>query len=1224
MIVKKQFTGKMNVDVDDHLLPSEDFRNAENIRIMSPGHGRVGSITKVEGNRSVSFSRIDDDPGNHTVIGAYEDRDTNRIYYFVYNSRGFDKILCYDGDSRTVTSLVNENDITGNINFPESGFVDATMAGGVLYFTDNVNEPRKIEAEAILQGEVVITDVEQLSLGATPGTYPLTVEKVNSVDAGLRTQAGTNMMRDNAFQFAYRYMYYDNSVSVLSTHSKLVNYEDDDGDETSDAAKLTLPLTETIPYRVKKVQFLTRNGNTGNWFIIGEVTDQDRINDHNNGTLALMQPFFNDRLGVAVSDEVGSKAFDLLPRTAKTLDIAKDRLFLGNILLGYEPSTLPTLSASLNNFDSGTQVPDILGRYVSVFFRRTDLGNNRYYHDLVLILEGEDYDGYYQVFVSSEDDPDYPDEFGFPDEVTVLESNKIISFDDFQADGGDNAALIRAVERFLGIYDGAATPTADEEVQRSSLWPRPTVLGVTDTVNIDGQHFKSSGRYKIGVVFYDKFGRNGGVATNDNCIVDTPRRTYDTFEYTKTILWELSGDSSVIPSWATHYQIVRTKNLVTDFFIQFICGEVKYAEQANDGTYSFSESYSDSATTNLAFSAQALFKEGLGYSYNEGDELVFWTPDGEVEERLRIEGQVGKFIITEAVDIGSLNSGFGRNTGLVEIYTPFQSGANELFYEVGEAYAITDPGTIDRSFSLTNGALVGDCYTKARETTVGSTITCEAMSVNDRRWEFWLQDTGRTNIVLYEDGQRRLPNSLVYSNAYIQSTKINGLSSYDLLDRGEVDEQAGPITKLIYTSSTNDSENVLLAVCTHNTASIYIGQTRVIDDSGDAILATSGQVIGTINVLKGDHGTDHPESVVLSRSGRVFFFDSVMKKIVRYSSNGLFPVSENGIDSFLPNLAASSRYPAAYDDDNDEYLLRVNTNKGQQLTILSDYTMNVVAAVIWDYTGTVDDAISPTPVSAAGAYGLGRLRPGRTYEWKVFSEDDATTHALQVGGTTVAQRTGTDTYEFTVDSEQAAIVFLGGEAATYIVEKQRSWHDPVDHRQKVLAYNDKLEGFVGFRRFVPDFMIGLNDKLVSWRNGVLYTHDGTTNNFYGTQYDSSIAFVVNEGQGLPMIARGISVESNIAPDFVHIRTELPYVQSSDIRGGIYDEFRLYDSVWYAPFKRDRLTPGIDNTITALNTGDAIRGQFLHIYLRYEGADDLSLRLVNVEVQQDRGHRLLTR
>lgn len=1209
MIEKKQFTGKLNTDVADHALPAEDFVNAQNVRVSSGRAGDVAALQPVEGTVLQSYDPVLSDSLPHQCVGVLEDRANNRLFYFLYSTSGNHKILMYSNG--VVTKMVHNDDITGDLNFQENNYIDTALAGGVLYFTDGVNEPRKIEVDSILSGEYTVSNTSELTLFATPPMIPIEVEKIDSVDAGLRSLGSSNNMIDEAFQFSYRFIYEDNSVSVIAPYSKLVNYEDED-DVAKDAARITIPVTQTIPSRVKRVEVLYREGNIGSWFVFDDITSDSSIEDHNNGSPIIMT-FYNDKTGIAVADEQALKPFDLIPRTAKTLDIAKDRLFLGNLLVGYDKYFTPDLMAveSIESPEGG--VTEVVGRYYTVSWRRTDEGDRSDRYILIRLFDEETYDGFYLIkhFEGNPDSAIYP----FPTVITVNEDSLIVNQSDFEdlvsEMGSDSAALIRALEEYEGIYnelDPPSTPTSNDSY---AVQPNTAqVLGVTDPISITGQHFKCNGRYKLGIVFYDEYGRNAGVYTNNELIVETAPRTYQQFYFTEAINWSLSNNSN-IPLWARSYSIVRTKNLNSDFFIQSPAGLITYAVKEEDNTYTFQSTFDVGTVTNIAVSIQSLIKDGLGYSFTEGDNIRLLTSDGGVDITLRIEGQYGKYLILESRDIGDLSNDTGKSTGLFEIFNT--TGFGETFYEVGEHFLINNAGEANRAYSTTSGVLNGDTFVKPRTTGANTQINVEAMSINDRRWEDWVQDIGRTNLELLEASEERLPNTIRYSNTYVQSTKVNGLSSFDLLDREDIDENAGDIYSLVYTSSTNDSSNVLLAICTNNTASVYIGQTQIIDDSGGSILATSGNVIGTVNILSGDYGTVNPESVALN-DGKVYWFDRNLRKVVIYNSNGLFELSSSGIQRLMENTNKATWMPAGFDDKHGEYLLTINTNTGQRLTPLNDFYEQALGGVMLDFVGVVEDDVTLIPKSSGGYHSLNSTTTGRTYEAKVAASNGSVT--IRVGGVVVATLSNGESYEFYAGNSQLVEASISSGQAAWVMEKKRSWYNPWDHKAKTLVFSKDSKGFVGTRSYVSDLLSSLNDDLFTWKNGSIHKHNGPINTFYGVKYNSSISLVFNKFQPLPQVARGVYVESDVAP-YVQLRTELPYVQSTDITPS---EFRRMDGVWYGKVQRDRLTPSLDYNV-GLKRGNVMRGQFIKAYISF--TSDFRMRFINLEVQQDRGHKLIT-
>lgn len=63
-----------------------------------------------------------------------------------------------------------------------------------------------------------------------------------------------------------------------------------------------------------------------------------------------------------------------------------------------------------------------------------------------------------------------------------------------------------------------------------------------------------------------------------------------------------------------------------------------------------------------------------------------------------------------------------------------------------------------------------------------------------------------------------------------------------------------------------------------------------------------------------------------------------------------------------------------------------------------------------------------------------------------------------------------------------------------------------------LTYSEASQGWPSFYSFLPDWMIGMNNFFYTFKGGNLYRHNTneTRNNFYGTQYQSTLKSVFND------------------------------------------------------------------------------------------------------------------
>ena len=99
---------------------------------------------------------------------------------------------------------------------------------------------------------------------------------------------------------------------------------------------------------------------------------------------------------------------------------------------------------------------------------------------------------------------------------------------------------------------------------------------------------------------------------------------------------------------------------------------------------------------------------------------------------------------------------------------------------------------------------------------------------------------------------------------------------------------------------------MLIAIFEKETVSLYIGQGFVSTSDGNEFLAKTDNVVGDDRRYLGGHGTVHPDSVV-SRDGRVYYFDMHKGAIIRRSQDGLTRISDYGFKGLVGKIAAVHR-----------------------------------------------------------------------------------------------------------------------------------------------------------------------------------------------------------------------------------------------------------------------------------------------------------------------------
>jgi len=148
--------GKMNQDIDRRLLQNGEYIEARNVSITDSTNGNAGSIENVAGNVSITDFNVTGI--NLNIIGFYADRANERLFVFItdWNDTSVDQVsnfapatsnhyICmYDQVSSTASTLVSGRFLNFSKTHPMLGI---NVLEDILFFTDNRNQPRKINID---------------------------------------------------------------------------------------------------------------------------------------------------------------------------------------------------------------------------------------------------------------------------------------------------------------------------------------------------------------------------------------------------------------------------------------------------------------------------------------------------------------------------------------------------------------------------------------------------------------------------------------------------------------------------------------------------------------------------------------------------------------------------------------------------------------------------------------------------------------------------------------------------------------------------------------------------------------------------------------------------------------------------------------------------------------------------------------------------------------------
>lgn len=226
---RKLFSGVMNLDDPNEVIPNASHRDASNVLFKgNPGQMRLESVP---GNQSVANAGLYTTGGaTNTCIGSYYDELKQRVFYFVYNSAGRDAIFVYNTNTRAITTLLmsrvdsqfDENLFSFNPEYPivSVNILYRTEADGDILYWTDRNQ-RPMKLN--------IKEAENDIYGANWKKSYLTVSRpmpllspiCKYLSEGAVANETVNNLKNKVYQFRYRWVYKDFTKSTWSPWSRL-------------------------------------------------------------------------------------------------------------------------------------------------------------------------------------------------------------------------------------------------------------------------------------------------------------------------------------------------------------------------------------------------------------------------------------------------------------------------------------------------------------------------------------------------------------------------------------------------------------------------------------------------------------------------------------------------------------------------------------------------------------------------------------------------------------------------------------------------------------------------------------------------------------------------------------------------------------------------------------------------------------------------------------------
>ena len=161
--------GRMNKDLDERLIPNGEYRDAMNIQISTSEGSDVGTVQNILGNIKQYATQSGDTsviPDNCKCVGAIANERTNKLYWFIKKEfnpleDNFEAIIEYtpaDSENNAYITPVFIDTKIGTadavLKFPERIITGINVIDDLLFWTDGVGEPKKINITNCKAGTV--------------------------------------------------------------------------------------------------------------------------------------------------------------------------------------------------------------------------------------------------------------------------------------------------------------------------------------------------------------------------------------------------------------------------------------------------------------------------------------------------------------------------------------------------------------------------------------------------------------------------------------------------------------------------------------------------------------------------------------------------------------------------------------------------------------------------------------------------------------------------------------------------------------------------------------------------------------------------------------------------------------------------------------------------------------------------------------------------------------
>lgn len=980
--------------------------------------------------------------GTNKALGEVEDIENNGIIWANYNSNNNHTIYRYLSNEDAVEIILQDALLGFDPNYLIHKMV---LIGDTLLWTDNNVEPKSINIKAAVNHTVGSrVHAEDFQYPVTLTAQDIDMIRYPPADFaqilfGTDFNFDYNNLRGKLFKFAYKWVYFDNSKSVMNTPSKTqlpANEELINGDWRFDNSinNYIEIQYESGPEAVVRIELFVKEGDDGIWrkyitfdkydtdwnYIIDPSTGLRKIDSNDD----IIYRFYNEKFGEAADQDDVARLYDNVPKRAGAITLVEDnRSVFGDCTIGFDSVNL-SVKTRYQNVTRDVipyTLPDggLNGINVSltgsgaVHFIQLPLIGNVALED-VLVLHIRD---------ATSPVPDPGNWFTFYYRVLTLTNypnNAVDSFID-QINNATGTHMSAGTGMFIGaIYFSTTAPY---------FYPY-SAYGFQYTAHNKYRTFKKGQLLPFGLMYGDGKGRWGSVNISEDLII--PKSTMSNFVSTTTIYspfntefgsvddtvqrvvdWEINHSP---PSWASYYQWV------------FAPHQFNYIKMYVSGFAQDLVNYPGKILIDINVSLQDMRAKLpkcilSDYVWQKGDYVRFMSQPIDLQTNtvtpiatylnFEIEGLATgtapyayeAYLIIPEFEFSIVAPyspyGVGRYC-MVEIYTPEKNIASEdrTWYTFGEIGQILTDGNGNRYHAL----IRSDAVSQNQTFTAGGALIQGARGrfdgfdnyIHGRYTKFYefavedkgysdffsseVTDSGKVNLVLPDVQEKRYKSMIMHGGKYLLDTQINELSSFDLLGNSDIlGEKYGQIRALRFKGYT------LKVLQDKKNTSVYINRNILTLPDGSSDITRTTKVFSQINPAKEDWGTVNPESV-RQHENSLYFLDVNAGKSIRDAGNGQFAISSYFMNKYFKGVSERATQKIS-----DPATLSSTTPTGffcpaYFVEQFDEYHLNIQLTYIEIVAGVVSVETTSETLYFSDAIVLGN----RVNRWKSFMFDKVT------------------------------------------------------------------------------------------------------------------------------------------------------------------------------------------------------------------------------------------